>query len=307
MTRTMLSPNTNSRPIAARSTARRNIVLALLLACASLATSSRACAQDDNTVLLPEQSAAKAKAILQQAIDALGGAAYLNVHDVTCVGRLSIFGHSGELDRFGHFIDYAQPPFKDRTENLPQRNIIEVYNGDKGWQLDRGGVSEATITDLATNQEDTKKDIDNILRHRIHEAGMIFRYGGLDVVDYQESDWVELVDSDNRTFRIAIARTTHLPVRKVVDTRNANTRMRTEEVEYYSNYHPIDGIQTPYQITRERNSIKVYQVFFDKYEYNTNVPDSLFTKESLEERWEKVGKKDKKSKNNSSNSNNDKN
>jgi hypothetical protein len=285
----------------------RAIASSLLLACACLVASPRAFAQDDNTVLLPEQSAAKAKAILQQAIDALGGPAYLNVHDVTCIGRLSQFGHSGELNGFGHFIDYAQPPFKDRTENLPKRNIISVFNGDKGWELDRGGVSEATITDLATFQEDTKKDIDNILRHRIHEPGMIFRYGGLDVVDYQESDWVELVDSDNRTFRIAIARTTHLPVRKVVDTRNANTRMRTEEVEYYSNYHPIDGIQTPYQITRERNGIKVYQVFFDKYEYNTSVPDSLFTKESLDERWEKVGKKEKKSKDNSSNKNNDKN
>lgn len=308
MIRTMPSPKLISRPIAARLTTRRNIVMALLLAAMCLASSPRALAQDDSTVLLPEQSAAKAKAILQQAIDALGGPTYLNVHDVTCIGRLSQFGHSGELNGFGHFIDYAQPPFKDRTENLPKRNIITVFNGDKGWELDRGGVSEATITDLATNQEDIKKDIDNILRHRIHEQGMIFRYGGLDVVDYQESDWVELVDSDNRTFRIAIARTTHLPVRKVVDTRNANTRMRNEEIEYYSNYHPIDGIQTPYQITRERNGIKVYQVFFDKYEYNTNVADSFFTKESLEERWEKVGKKEKSSKNKpSSNNNNDKN
>lgn len=285
----------------------RAIASSLLLAAACLVASPRALAQDDNTVLLPEQSAAKAKAILQQAIDALGGPVYLNVHDVTCEGRLSQFGHSGELNGFEHFVDYAQPPFKDRTENLPKRNIISVFNGDKGWELDRGGVSEATITDLATFQEDTKKDIDNILRHRIHEAGMIFRYGGLDVVDYKESDWVELVDSDNRTFRIAIARTDHLPVRKVVDTRNANTRMRNEEIEYYSNYHPINGIQTPYQITRERNGIKVYQVFFDKYEYNTSIPDSLFTKESLEERWEKVGKKDKKPKDNSNNKNNDKN
>src|ERR1700735_4168199 len=279
---------------------------ARLLVCTCLAASPRALAQDD-TVLLPEQSAAKAKAILQQAIDGLGGPAYLNVHDVTCQGRISQFGHSGELNGFGHFVDYAQPPFKDRTENLPKRNIISVFNGDKGWQLDRGGVSEATITDLATFQEDIKKDIDNILRHRIHEQGVIFRYAGLDVVDYQESDWVELVDSDNRTFRIAIARNTHLPVRKVVDTRNANTRMRSEEIEYYSNHHPTDGIQSAFQIPRERNGIKIYQVFFDKFEYNTGVSDSLFTKESLDERWEKVGKKEKKPKEKPADKNNDKN
>ena len=109
MIRTMLSPKMNSCPIASRLIKRRNIVLALLLAASCLAASPRALAQDD-TVLLPEQSAAKAKAILEQAINALGGPTYLNVHDVTCIGRLSQFGHSGELNGFEHFIDYAQPP-----------------------------------------------------------------------------------------------------------------------------------------------------------------------------------------------------
>jgi hypothetical protein len=249
----------------------------------------------ESEVMMPAQSAAKAKELLQQAIEALGGTVYLNVHDVTCTGRLSQFGHSGELNGFEHFIDYTVPvpPFKDRQENLPKRNIIEVYNGDKGWDLDRGGVSEARTSDLARYKEDMKKDIDNILRHRIHEPDMVFRYGGPDVVDLHEADWVELVDSENRTIRIAISRSSHLPVRKVVDTRDANTRMRAEEIEYYSNYHAFSGIETPFQITRERNGIKIYQVFFDKCDYNTNLSDSIFSKESLDERFAKVGKKSK--------------
>ena len=276
-----------------------------LAAMVALAAPVRTVAQED--VLTPDQSSAKAKQILQQAIAGLGGPAYLNVKDITVEAILGQFDHSGQLRGYAKIIDIAIPPDKDRTENLPKRNIIEVRNGDKGWDLDRGGVSEATITDVATSQEDTKKDIDNILRHRIHEPGMIFRYGGLDVVDYEESDWVELVDSENRTFRIAISRSSHLPIRKVVDTRDANTRMRSEEIEYYSNYHPINGIQSPFQITRERNGIKIYQVFFDKFEYNTGVSPELFTKESLDERWEKVGKKEKKPKEKPADKNNDKN
>ena len=277
----------------------------VLAAMVALAATVRTVAQED--VLTPDQSSAKAKQILQQAIAGLGGPAYLNVKDITVEAKLGQFDHSGQLRGYAKIIDIAIPPDKDRTENLPKRNIIEVRNGDKGWDLDRGGVSEATITDMATSQEDTKKDIDNILRHRIHEPGMIFRYGGLDVVDYEESDWVELVDSENRTFRIAISRSSHLPIRKVVDTRDANTRMRSEEIEYYSNYHPINGIQSPFQITRERNGIKIYQVFFDKFEYNTGVSPELFTKESLDERWEKVGKKEKKPKEKPADKNNDKN
>lgn len=250
--------------------------------------------------MMPAQSAAKAKEILQQAIEGLGGAAYLNVRDSTCSGRVGQFGHSGELNGYGHFEDYTIPipPFRDRTENLPKRNIIQVKNGDKGWDLDRGGVTEARTSDLARFQDDMKTDIDNILRHRIHEPDMVLRYGGTDVVDLREADWVELVDSENRTMRIAIAKSSHLPIRMVIDTRNANTRTRTEEIEYYSNYHPLQGIQTALQITRERNGMKTFQAFLDKCEYNTNLSESLFTKESLDERWAKVGKKpkDKKSK-----------
>jgi hypothetical protein len=270
----------------------RAILAVLFLAAICFAVALRAAAQD-SAVMMPEQSAAKAKQLLQQAIEALGGSAYLNVRDARCTGRLGQFDHSGELTGFGQFVDYTQPPFRDRQENLPKRNIIEVFNGKKGWVLDRGGVADAPEADLADFQDTIRKDLDNILRHRIHEPGMIFRYGGRDVVDLKEVDWVELVDADNRTIRIALARDTHLPIRKVVETRDPRTQTKSEELEYYSNYHPIDGIETALQITRVRNGIKIFQVFFDKCEYNTGLSDSLFTKESLDERWAKIGKKDK--------------
>jgi hypothetical protein len=282
---------------------------ALCLAALCLAAVPRAAAQDDQ-FLMPEQSAAKAKQLLDQAIEALGGKAYLNVHDVTCTGRLGSFDHSGEMTGFGRFVDYAQPPFKERQENLPKRNIIDVYNGDKGWTLDRGGVSDAPRVDLADFQETVRKDIDNILRHRIHEPGMVFRYGGPDTVDLKQAEWVELIDNDNRTIRIAFSSATHLPVRKIVDTRDPKTQMKSQEIEYYSNYHPLAGIQTAFQLARERNGIKLFQVFFDTCEYNTNLSDTFFTKEALDQRWAQVGKKEiekekKKDKNDSDKSDKD--
>jgi hypothetical protein len=260
------------------------------LACACAAISARA--QDDQ-LLMPEQSEAKARELVNQAVQALGGSAYSNVKDVTCTGRLSSFDHSGEVTGFGKFIDYSEPPDKERQENLPKRNIISVFNGDKGWDLDRGGVSNAPQSDIADFEEDTKKDLDNVLRHRVHEKGIELRYAGPDVVDLKQAQWVELVDQDDRTIRIAFADDTHLPIRKTVDTRNPRTRFKTAEIEYYSNYHPIDGVMTPFQITRERNGIKVYQVFFESCQYNTNVSPDLFTKESLDQRWAQIPNKEK--------------
>jgi len=283
----------------------RFVLAAILLAGAGLARAPQAPAQDSE-YLMPEQSAAKAKQVLQQAIESLGGTAYLNVYDVTCTGRLGGFDHSGELTGFGKFIDYAVPPSKERQENLPQRNIIEVRNGDQGWDLDRGGVSKAPKADLDDFKEGNLKNIDNILRHRIHEPGMVLRYAGTDVVDLRQVEWVELVDSDDRTIRIAFSSATHLPVRKTIEYRDTATRLTMTEVEYYSNYHPVGGIQTAFQITREKNDLKTLQAFFDKCDYNTGVADSLFTRESLEQRWAQVGKKEQKKNDKSSRNDKDK-
>lgn len=260
---------------------------------AALGLSARAVAQDDE-VLMPDQSAAKAKQILQAGIDALGGQAYLNVHDVTCTGNIGQFDHSGDVTGFGKFIDYSIPPDKERQENLPKRNIIEIYNGKQGWVLDRGGVSEAPASDIQEFQQDNLKDIDNILRHRIHEPGMVFRYAGPDIVQLEQVDWVELTDSDNRTIRIAFAQATHLPIQEIVEARDPKTQLAGQETDLFSDYHQVQGIQTAFQLERDRNNMKIFQAFFAKCDYNTNLPDSLFSRESLDERWAKVGKKERK-------------
>jgi hypothetical protein len=280
---------------------RRAALAAMVLGavCACAAPAAR-CQQDQgqnqasDQVLLPAESAAKAKALIAKAIAALGGDTYLNIKDVTATARVSGFGHSGDLNGFGKQIEYLMPPDKERDENLPKRNLITVFNGDKGWQLDRGGVSPASMTEVAVYTENVKKDMDNFLRHRMHEQNMIFRYNGIDIVDYNEAEWVEMVDADNRSFKLAIATGTKLPVRWVVDTRDANTRSRSEETTYYSNYHPIQGVQTAFQVTTERNGTKLQQIFFDKIDYNTGLSADLFTKESLDERWLKVAPKKKK-------------
>jgi hypothetical protein len=272
----------------------RGTAAAVVLSVVWLATCGvRICAAQDGQFLMPDESAAKAKEILQSAVAALGGSSYLNYHDETCTYRLGNFDHSGQLTGFGKDIDYSIPPTKDRTELLPKRNQITIFNGDKGWVLDRGGVSDAPASDLVEFQANTAMDIDNILHNRLHEPGMVFRYAGPDIVDLSQADWVELVDSENRTYRIAIATDTHLPLRETVEIRDPRTQMKSEELFIFSNYHPIDGIETAFQITHTRNGIKIYQAFVDTCQYNTNLPEALFTKESLDERWEKIGKKER--------------
>jgi hypothetical protein len=265
----------------------------ILLCAIFVGTVPRRSAGQNPETMLPEASAAKAHQLVDQMIATLGGPAYLGARDVVCEGRISFFGHAGDLMGYEAFRDYWKFPDKNRTEHGKKGNIVDVYNGNHGWTLDKGGVSELSEDQIKDFQEHTKRDLENLLRVRLKEEGLVFRYGGNDVVDLKQVDWTEIEDRDRRNFRIAIDRSTHLPVRTVVSMRDAETREMNDEVTYYSDYHSQNGIQTPFQVTRERNGRKNYQAFVEGCKYNTGLGDDLFTRGSLENRNSATGKKSK--------------
>jgi hypothetical protein len=243
--------------------------------------------------MMPEASAAKAKQLLQQLIDALGGQKYMSVRGSDCDGKLAQFDHNGELTGYVQFRDYWLYPDKNRTDYTKKGVIIDLFNGNEAWTMDKSGVSEKAATEITDFQEQIKRDIDILLRLRLKEEGMTFRYGGSGLVDLKQVDWVEIADRDARTFRLAISRETHLLVRGVVVTRDENTRERTEEITFYSTYQPRDGVQTPLQIAREHDGRRIYQAFFNSCKYNPGFPQDMFSKAALVQRYSEVGKKNK--------------
>jgi hypothetical protein len=247
-------------------------------------------AQNPDT-LMPEASAAKAKQILDQLIIAFGGPTYLEIRQSDCEGRLARFGRNNELGGFTRFKDYWRYPDTNRTDFSKKGVIINLYSGDRGWTLDRGGVSELSAASVADFQEQAKRDVNNLLRNRLKEPGMTFRYAGSDVVDLKTVDWVEITDAQQRDFRLAVDRTTHLLVRSVVTVDDETTHERRAETNIYSNYQLMDGVHTPLQITLDRDGRKISQVFFQSCKYNEGLPDAFFTKAALEKRFSEVGSK----------------
>ncbi len=285
---------------------------AVILLICSVLFAPCALAQNPDT-MLPEASAAKAKQILGQLIDALGGPAYLGVRESECAGRRAVFGHNGDVTDFVPFTNERRYPDKDRTEYIAKGHngilgsligidglfithggvVITLYNGAQAWTLDRGGVSEMPATSITDFQEQVKRNIDNLLRLRLKEDGMQFRYGGTGTVDLKQVDWVEIADREERTFRLAVDQTTHLLVRSIVITSDDTTRERNEEVSIYSNYQVKEGVQVPLQISRELNGRRTYQGFFDSCKFNPNFPDELFSRAGLEKRGSELGVKKK--------------
>jgi hypothetical protein len=267
----------------------RFFAAALVCAAVALLGSARFSRAQNPDTLMPEQSAAKGKQILQQLIDGLGGPTYLDIKDSDCEGRLARFGHNGEMTGYTNFKDFWRYPDSNRTEYSKKGVIINLYVGEKGWTLDKGGVSELSAASVADFQDQAKRDIHNLLRHRLNEPGMVIRYGGEDIADLRPVNIVDLTDADGHNFRLAVDKTTHLLVRSVVSTADKSNESRDVETNIYTNFQLMDGVRTAMQIAQDRNGRRSSQVFFTTCKYNSNLPADLFSKSSLDQRFQKVG------------------
>jgi hypothetical protein len=246
--------------------------------------------------LMPEASASKAKQILAQMIDAFGGRAYLHARQSECAGRMSQFGHNADLTAYLPFKSYWEFPDKNRTDIGKKGNVIDLYAGYEGWTLDHDGVSEEPAAQVDNFREQLPNNPHYIFRYRLNEEGMNYRWAGLDLIDLKPIDWVELSDSRQRVYRIAVARDTHLMVRFVVLTPNEANSQPDEDITSYANYHALDGVQTPLQVSRTHNGRRVFQAFYETCRYNPNLPVNFFTRAGLEERFREVGSRSDKKK-----------
>lgn len=243
--------------------------------------------------MLPDQRVSKAREILHQLIDALGGPAYLEARERECDGRRAQFGHNNELTGFVDFRDYWQYPDKHRTDYSKKRNIIDLFNGNEGWTMDRSGVSEEPAQAVADFQLLVKYSVDNLLRSGLKDPNLNLNYGGPDIIDMRQVDWVEISDPD-RSLRLGIDRSSHLLVHSVVTYIDENSQQRTQETTIYTNYQRKDGVMVALQISREKDGRRYYQAFYDTCTFNPHFPEDMFTKAALEKRYAEVGnKKDK--------------
>jgi len=261
--------------------------------------------------LLPEQSAAKAKQLLQQVITALGGQAYLNVRDTQCDGRAAQFGTAGTLMGFTLFRDLWLLPDKNRTEYISKGEhtilgfflgsddllithggaIITVFSGKEGWSLDKSGVSDQPEDLIKTFNEQVTSGMNNMLRRRMNEPGVEVQYAGTDLIDLKEAEWIEFTDSDHRVMRLGIDKYTHLPLRWVVATRDPETRVTTENITSYTQYMALNGVKSPLSIELSRNDRKLSQTFLTACKYNSALSPQLFTRAALEQHAAEATKK----------------
>ncbi len=171
--------------------------------------------------------------------------------------------------------------------------MVTVFDGAlHGWLLDKGGVS-----DQARGYRRYLRRAGEVWNatiscgSRMNQPGVEAEYGGTDLIDMKEAEWIEFTDRDHRELRLAVEKSSHLPLRWVVVTRDPETRERTEETTSYAGYQTFDGVKTPLNLVRSRNDKKSSQTFLISCKYNSDLAAQLFTRASLDQRAAEVSKK----------------
>src|SRR5215470_15764400 len=76
----------------------------------------------------------KARAIVDQMVQALGGQAFLTVEDYYAEGRSGNF-HNESLQGWSLFYRFWKWPNQDRTEFTKQRDVVRLYFVDKAYEI----------------------------------------------------------------------------------------------------------------------------------------------------------------------------
>jgi len=229
-----------------------------------------------SSIPVDQENVRKARALLDQMLDALGGNAYLNIEDISQEGRNYGF-HHGQSEGVGIvFWRFYKYPDKDRVELTKKRDVVYVYRGNQGFEITYKGTRSDDPKAVSDYVRRRQFALDWIIRHWLSEPGIALFYEGDTVAAEKDAQRVTIMDSQNQAVTLYIDTKTHLPVKKSFSWRDPVDKQRNVEEEIYDNYRPVQGVMTPFSVTRFYNGDMANQRFLNSVVYNKGLNDSMF-------------------------------
>lgn len=235
-----------------------------------------------------ETSEQRAKRVIDECVQALGGDNFLNMQNRVEAGRAYSF-YRDKISGLSIATIYTRydSGVTDTAHNLAQherdnfdkkQDFGTLFTDKAAFDISYRGARPLPADRFARYKATTLRDIFYILRVRLHEPGWIFESKGADVVENRPVEIVDLTDSNNLTTTVYFDQITKLPVRQLFYDRDEVTKDRNEEVTHFTKYLDTgDGVQWPFSIERDRNGEKIYEIFSNSVRVNDKrATDELF-------------------------------
>lgn len=240
-------------------------------------------------VFAAETAEQRGKRVIDETIKTLGGDAFLRVEDRVESGRVYSFFRQ---ELAGLSVAKIYTRYLPRPSPLvPGQLLVRERQGfGKGepdvllfteagaWEVTYRGARPVEPLRYANYKDSMLRNIFYILRQRLGEPELTFYSQGTDFYENRPVEIVDITDAQNLTVTVYIDRLTKFPVRQVFKRRNEQFKDFDTEVTVYAKYRDVGGgVQWPYDIRRDRNGEKIFEIFADSVEINKNLTDDLFT------------------------------
>jgi hypothetical protein len=228
------------------------------------------------------QDEEKIQELFQNAIQKMGGDAFLKYADLTTKGQRFYFNDRGENSGMIKFTSYTKFPDKRRYEEGNKKNELDItvfdLSKNVGWiQEGQKPVHEATGAEMKDFRDSMKHRLDGIFRFRYKDPNGSMYYLGPGEGHDVTLEMVKMLDSDNDEVTVYFDRISKFPA-KIEYRRLTRKGVRQRVVEEFSQWHEIQGVNTPLRTDTFVNGRPAIQHFVTEAIFNGNLQDSLFTK-----------------------------
>jgi hypothetical protein len=162
------------------------------------------------------------------------------------------------------------------VELTEQRDVAELFIGDKGYEITYKGPHPMEPKDLTDYLRRRRFSLDTILRNWLNDPGVIFLYEGNAIAAQHPALKVTLINAKDESVSLFFDADTHLPVERSFEWRDPVDRQKNLEEEVYENYRLVSGIMAPYNVTRFFNGDMSSQRFLNSVTVNQGLDQAMF-------------------------------
>jgi len=218
------------------------------------------------------KNAAQARAALDAMVKALGGDVWLNMKNSMLTGQVAAFFHGNPDPGTTLVYQYHAWPDRDRIEVTKHRDVAEFFLGRKGWEVTYRGKKALPQDQVDDYLRRRDHSIETVVKVWMKDPNTILVYEGQHLAERHLAEQVTLISAQNEAVTILLDAQTHLPLQRVFEWRDPTYHDKNTDIEEYDDYHSVDGIQTPYTITRLQNGETVRQFYVTQIKYNQDLP-----------------------------------
>lgn len=237
----------------------------------------------------------KARDLLDKMVIALGGDGWLHRRDWYFEGQVGSFYRGQPTGAVAVFWDYHRQPGGPETEEqriefTKKRDIVQMYTAKSADEVTFRGKT-ALPDDIAQDYFRRRAHtIETVLHDWLPQQNTMVVFEGTTMVQRRVADKITVISPTNDAVTIELDANTHLPLARTFQYRNEKYKDFDVDREEYDGYHPVQGIQTAYTITRFKNGDMVSQKFYTEVKYNQNLSPALFDIQATIEAKRKVKK-----------------